>query len=175
MFYAATYEVLSLSISLGNLTFVHKFKPEPQVAADGVTPVPTRKVETPKVVPFNPPDWFHVKLHLPKQIQLDKVRTVEIQIDPGSTLLERVEMKVKSLTAGLRVLVADIQIINTGDTENEDAKIDVAEAGVIKLSSTTSDNQLKSVRLRVPYKSDGDLTELSVCKISSYAGNYSKC
>ncbi|KAF3921036.1 hypothetical protein AA313_de0201879 [Arthrobotrys entomopaga] len=164
-FYAGVYEILSMAVTVNNVTFRHKFKPDPPQSVDGVTPPPPqRRVEVPKVILFQAPDTFHISLNSPKLIQLDKFRTVDVEINAGNTIVERVEMKIKSLTAGLRLLVSDMQIVNGADEKAtlEDATLELDEQGFIKLGSKSDDNKLRHVMLRIPYKSEGDLNELSV-------------
>ncbi|KAK6523228.1 hypothetical protein TWF694_006120 [Orbilia ellipsospora] len=164
-FYAGVYEILSMAVTVNNVTFRHKFKPDPPQSVDGVTPPPPqRRVDVPKVILFQAPDTFHISLNSPKLIQLDKLRTVDVEINAGNTIVERVEMKIKSLTAGLRLLVSDMQIVNGAEEKAtlEDATLELDENGLIKLGSKSEDNKLRHVMLRIPYKSDGDLNELSV-------------
>ncbi|EPS35658.1 hypothetical protein H072_10927 [Dactylellina haptotyla CBS 200.50] len=163
-FYAGVYEILCLEIVINNITFKHKFKPDPPQMVDGVPPPPQRRIEVPKVILFQAPDTFHIALNSPMFIQLDKLRTIELEINAGNTVVERVEMKIKSLTAGLRLLVGDIQIVNgAGEKAHlEDATLEFDENSLIKLGSKSADNRLRHVMLRIPYKSESDLHEISV-------------
>ncbi|KAF3931143.1 hypothetical protein ABW20_dc0109740 [Dactylellina cionopaga] len=161
-FYAGTYEVLSMALNVNNLTFKHKFKPDPPPIIEGVAPLPQRRVEIPKVILFQAPHTFHIDLNSPKLIQLDKLRTIEIEIDSGNTVVERVEMKIKSLTAGLRLLVSDVLVVNSSDGNSDDTELEFEEGGLIKIGSKSEDKRLRNVTLRIPYKSDGDLVELSI-------------
>ncbi|KAK6534173.1 hypothetical protein TWF281_005507 [Arthrobotrys megalospora] len=163
-FYAGTYEILSMDLNVNNLTFKHKFKPDPPQAVDGVPPPTLRKLEIPKIILFQAPETFYIGLNSPKLIQLDKLRTIEVEVNSGNTVVERVEMKVKSLTAGLRLLVSDIQVVNSmeEDASMKDVTLDLDEGGLIKLGTKAEDKKLGNILLRIPYKSDGDLNELSV-------------
>lgn len=123
----------------------------------------SQKLEAPKIYLFQPPDRLMVDLHLSKRLQLDKVRTVEVSIDVGKSLAEKIEMKIKSLTAGLRLLLSEIQIINRLAEDSKQISVDIAEAGVLIIHA--EEGLLNSARLCVPYKADNDLTDLSVCLI----------
>ncbi|KAJ6256519.1 hypothetical protein Dda_8381 [Drechslerella dactyloides] len=165
-FYAGTYEILSMALTVNNLTFKHKFKPDPPPpAAEGAPPHPLKKIaDVPKIILFQAPDTFHIALSASKLIQLDKMRTVQVELSTDNTIVERVEMKVKSLTAGLRLLLSEIQVVNQHDDSApvDDVALSFGEHGLIKLASTASEKRLGNVVLRIPYKSDGDLTDLSV-------------
>ncbi|KAK6333627.1 hypothetical protein TWF730_003812 [Orbilia blumenaviensis] len=163
-FYAGTYEILSMDLNVNNLTFKHKFKPDPPSNGESIPLSVLRKLESPKIILFQAPETFYIGLNSPKLIQLDKLRTVEVEVNSGNTVVERVEMKIKSLTAGLRLLVSDIQVVNGTDEgpTPDDITLDLDEAGLIKLGSKSEGKRLGNITLRIPYKSDGDLNELSV-------------
>ncbi|KAF3155172.1 hypothetical protein TWF569_009706 [Orbilia oligospora] len=163
-FYAGTYEILSMDINVNNLTFKHKFKLDLPLPGESISPSALKKLEPPKIILFQAPETFYIGLNSPKLIQLDKLRTIEVEINSGNTVVERVEMKIKSLTAGLRLLVSDIQVVNKADGEQnvDNITLDLDEAGLIKLGSKAEVKKLGNLLLRIPYKSDGDLNELSV-------------
>ncbi|KAF3919894.1 hypothetical protein ABW21_db0206768 [Orbilia brochopaga] len=165
-FYAGTYEILSMVLAVNNLTFRHKFKPDPPPpAVDGATPqIPKKSVDGPRIILFQAPDTFHIALSASRLIQLDKMRTVQVELSTGNTLVERVEMKIKSLTAGLRLLISEMKVFGERDdrTPSDEVALWFGDQGLIKLKSATSDKRLRNLVLRIPYKSDGDLSDLSV-------------
>lgn len=102
-------------------------------------------------------------MQVPKAIYLDRLRTMDIVLDPGHVDISQADLRIKSLTAGLRILVTEAQT----EGVNVEAK---STPGVLALRP--QDGKLTKARFQIPYKSEGDLAELLIRLELVYTTSY---
>ena len=143
------YQPVSLQLSINNITFTHRF-PDAH----------------PNILVYHIPSSPSTMLHLPKTISLDQRRYCEVSVHPGKFSVPEAELRIKSLTAGLRVLIGESWIIENGESKEQKGEhnsIDMESVGEGILVIKPSDGEtISDCRLGLPYKSDGDLNDLSL-------------
>lgn len=153
-----TYLVERVVLTVNQLTFVHELMAKPTPIApvgltsnSGAASFATKKL---RLSFFPAPRNLMVRLKVPKQIHLDHTKATEIVLDAGGNDILKGELRVRSATAGLRLMTAELQILEgQGIVETNE------KPGVMTLNNV---KRGRSVRLRVPYTSENELTELSV-------------
>lgn len=87
------------------------------------------------------------------------MRAVEFEISAGWNEIKRAELVIRSATAGLRLIIANTEVINGRQEVLADNVGKKAKAGMIVLGNIRKGERLV---LRVPYTAEGDLVELGV-------------
>ncbi|KAH8149309.1 uncharacterized protein LAJ45_06849 [Morchella importuna] len=153
-----TYMADRIIVTANKLTFLHELTPKSSPvtpaglpANSGVAVTTAKKL---KLSFFPAPRNLLVRLEVPKEINLDHPKATEIVLNPGENLVLKGELRVRSATAGLRLMTADLKVL-----EGE-GMVDTNEKPGVILFSNMGKGQ--KIRLRVPYTSENDLTELSV-------------
>lgn len=153
-----SYLVERIVLTANNLTFLHEFvaKSAPAVPVgfasnSGVAVSTAKKL---RLSFFPAPRNLMVRLEVPNQIHLEHPKATEIVLDAGRNEVEKGELRVRSSTAGLRLMTSELQILEGQSVVGTNEK-----PGVITLNNLAMG---QIVRLRVPYTSENELTELSV-------------
>ena len=87
-------------------------------------------------------------------IHLERSKAIYVEIQPGQNEVEAAELTLKSGSAGLRLLTADVEAIN-GDDQIRDH----GRAGTLYLDKLASNSKLG---LTVPFKLDADTAEIII-------------
>lgn len=153
-----SYIVDKIILIANKLHFVHELitKSTPNTALGlGSTPVaavPT--VKKTKLLFYPAPRSLVVKLEVPKQIHLEHMKAIELVLDPGKNNVTKAELRLRSATAGLRLMTASVKFLEGSDSASMGDK-----SGVFALKDLTPE---KKVRFRLPYTSENELTELAL-------------
>lgn len=153
-----SYLVERIVLTANNLTFLHELvaKSTPAVPVafasnSGTTVSAARKL---RLSFFPAPRNLMVRLEVPNQIHLEHPKATEIVLDAGENEVLKGELRLRSATAGLRLMTAELQILEGQGVVSANER-----PGVITLNNFRMG---QTVRLRVPYTSENELTELSV-------------
>lgn len=95
---------------------------------------------------YPPPDGLHAKLVFPHLVNLENMRTLEIEVNSGRNDIQTGTIRVRPATAGLRVRVTEAEVVNGEigvDASNEFGNIDFSQL-----------RPHSSARIRVPYTSE---------------------
>ena len=174
-----SYIVEQLTVHAGKLRFVHEF-----MAASAGTVSPGRLALLPAVSNsavtaataaaaalaarktklrfFPAPRALTGRLEMPKDIFLDRMRSVEIVVSAGQNHVVAGELRIRSATAGLRLITASIEMIEGADAvaaADEPAAQTGGKPGTLALRDL---RPRQRIRLRLPYSSDNELAELMV-------------
>lgn len=97
------------------------------------------------------------KLELPRHIQLDKVRAVDVCLSSGWNDIANGELRIRSATAGLRLQTAEAEVVegSLNITARSRSRPGVFGFGILLAHST--------IKIRIPYALEQDLPEISVC------------
>jgi hypothetical protein len=102
---------------------------------------------------YPPVDGLEARISFPHYINLEETRTLEVELESGRNAVSKGVLRVRPATAGLRLRLAEITIV--------DGKIDMttnAESGKIEFVDFGPGS---SVRFRLPYTIDENHTTLS--------------
>lgn len=155
---SGTYMADRIILTTGKLTFLHELAPKSTPATlaslppnSGVVVTTAKKL---KLSFFPAPRNLSARLEIPRQINLDQPKATEIVLDLGENEALKGELRIRPATAGLRLITADLRILEGQGT------VDINEKPGAILFSNAGKGQ--KIRLKVPYTSENDLTELSV-------------
>lgn len=107
----------------------------------------------PYIYCYPPPEGLHAKVVSPHLINLEAMRTLELELDSGRNDIQAGTIRVRPATAGLRLRVSEVEIV--------DGEINVTpnvEAGTLEFTQLPPH---KFVRLRIPYTVEESVTTLS--------------
>ena len=133
------YIVEQVVVHAGKLRFVHDF------SGDAVKPE--------KLCFFPAPRGLTGRLEMPRDIHLEKLRAVEIVVETGENEILTGEVRIRSATAGLRLLTSALDVLEGPVDVDDDTP------GSLALKDITAKT---TIRLRLPYKSENELTEMLV-------------
>lgn len=153
-----SYLVERIVLTANNLTFLHELVakstqsvPVAFTSNSGTTVSTAKKL---RLSFFPAPRNLMVRLEVPNQIHLEHPKATEIVLDAGENDVLKGELRLRSATAGLRLMTAELQILDGQGVVKTSEK-----PGVVTLNNFKTG---QIVRLRVPYTSENELTELSV-------------
>ncbi|KAI5841240.1 trafficking protein particle complex subunit 10 [Tricharina praecox] len=153
------YIVEQLTITAGKLKFVHEFMartmpdtPLGLVSSAGTAIAAAKKT---KLSFFPAPRGLTGKLEMPKDIHLEKMRMVEIKVSSGKNTIEKGELRIRSATAGLRLITGSLEVVSGTDV----VVVNPEKPGTLCLKEFPAESE---IRVRLPYNSDNELTELMV-------------
>lgn len=102
---------------------------------------------------YPPPTGLEARLASPRYINLEELRTLEIELESGRNNVSKASLRVRPATAGLRLRIAETEVVD-GEVEMTASP----ESGSIEIV----DFDLESaVRFRIPYTVDENHTMLS--------------
>jgi len=153
-----SYIVDKIILIANKLHFVHEpiAKSTPDTALGlGSTPVAAVPiVKKTKLLFYPAPRSLVAKLEVPKQIHLEHMKAIELVLDPGKNNVTKAELRLRSATAGLRLMMASVKFLEGSDAASMGDK-----PGVVNLKGLSPE---KKVRFRLPYTSENELTELAL-------------
>jgi trafficking protein particle complex subunit 10 len=114
----------------------------------------------PRLLLYQRPDAFDVKLFASKYLHLDRNRLVEIELSSGWNDVLNGELHVRAATAGLRLHTSDAKVV---DNQLEIPK--KSEAGVIRFGALQSKSKVK---ILVPFSLENDVNDISLKLEVSY-------
>lgn len=153
------YTAQSISLATGKLVFTHDFIPIPQPSPALTTHATTSASSTASTsLNFFPsPSSLMARLEMPKKIHLAHLRTVEIVVSTGNNHLKEGEMRIKSGTAGLRLMTGSVSLLSSPEGAISAPLADTP--GTVHLGECPKDSE---IRLSLPYTSETDLSEITV-------------
>ncbi|RPB04129.1 hypothetical protein L873DRAFT_1759340 [Choiromyces venosus 120613-1] len=158
MIIPGSYIVDKIILIANKLHFVHELiaKSAPNTTLGlGSTPVTAVPAVKKMKLSFYPaPRSLVVTLKVPKRIHLEHIKAIELVLDPGRNNVTKGELRLRSATAGLRLMIASVKFLEGSGVASAGDK-----SGVFTLKDLTPE---KKVRLRLPYTSENELTELAV-------------
>lgn len=107
----------------------------------------------PYIFCYPPPGGLHAKVVSPHLINLEAMRTLELELNSGYNNIKSGTIRVRPATAGLRLRIAETEVV--------DGELDLAannDSGVIEFTKLPSQS---FVRLRIPYTVEETFTTLS--------------
>jgi trafficking protein particle complex subunit 10 len=114
----------------------------------------------PRLLLYQRPNAFEVKLFASTYLHLDRNRFVEIELSSGWNNVLNGELHVRAATAGLRLQTSDVKVV---DDQLEVYK--KSEAGVIRFKALQPESKVK---ILVPFSLENDVNEISVKLELSY-------
>lgn len=109
--------------------------------------------QRPYVFCYPAPNGLHAKVVSPHLINLEAMRTLELELNSGRNDIQSGTIRVRPATAGLRLRIAETEVV--------DGELDLVanhDSGVIEFSRLSSQS---FVRLRIPYTVEEAFTTLS--------------
>lgn len=150
-----TYLVSHVSLHANNLSLRYEH---------GNTGTSFGKVEgffkCPKLLIYQQPEAFDLKLFSSKYMHLARNRSLEIELSPGRNNVTNGALHVRAATAGLRLQTSAATVID-GDLEISDT----SEAGIIRFGAMNSNS---TSRLRLPFNLEHEVSDISLKLEVSY-------
>lgn len=155
-----SYIAEQLEISVGKLRFVHDFMAKTTPATplgiiNSNSAVAITAAKRNKLSFFPAPRALKGRLEMPKGINLERMRSVEVVIDVGDNNVFKGELRIRSATAGLRLITGSLEVMSATDA----IIVDPATPGTLGLMEIPAGSE---IRIRLPYNSDNELTELMI-------------
>ena len=114
----------------------------------------------PRLLLYQRPDAFDVKLFASRYLHLDRNRFLEIELFSGWNDVSSGELHVRAATAGLRLQTSDVKVI-----DNELQLSKRSEAGVIRFGTFQPESKVK---ILVPFNLENDVNDVSLKLEISY-------
>ncbi|KAA8911750.1 trafficking protein particle complex subunit 10 [Sphaerosporella brunnea] len=153
------YIVEQLAIHVGKLKFMHEFMarttPEVPLGLVSNSAAAASLAKKTKISFYPSPRGLTGKLQMPKEIHLEKMRMVEIVVLAGENNISKGQLRIKSATAGLRLITSSLEALTGSDV----VVVNAETPGTLGLQDFSAGSE---IRLRLPYNSDNELTELMV-------------
>lgn len=149
MLMPGNYEVDQIRIKSSNV-LLH-FERELGQVVDKPFPV----LQNPVVTLYQRTSSLDVRLSSSKDIRLDSNNMLEVEVMTGWNDITSAEVKIKSATGGLRLLMGDAVILD----ESAGGKPKKAEGGAFTFGSVTRNS---SVKIRFPFKMEQDVLHVAV-------------
>ncbi|KAF3491930.1 uncharacterized protein GIQ15_01447 [Arthroderma uncinatum] len=151
------YYIDRIEMQAGNITFIQDY--DSQVAAshilqDTTVKSPASEDERPHIVCYPAAEAFGGKISQSRAINLVENRSLDIELNSGWNDISTGYVRLKPATAGLRLIIADVSLVDGSLTLDDEKK-----GGRICFSSLARDS---TAILRVPYTMEGSQTTLSV-------------
>jgi hypothetical protein len=118
-------------------------------------------LKCPRVLLYQRPDAFDVKLFASRYLHLDRNRFLEIELSSGWNDVSSGELHVRAATAGLRLQTSDVKVV---DDQLEVSKR--SEAGVIRFGALKPESKVK---ILVPFNLENDANDISLKLEISYS------
>lgn len=144
-----TYEVDRIQLYSGSLMLNFErqaFQPFDRTAVN---------LRNPYVVLFQRADTLDLQVEPSPIVLLDRNNAMDLHLTMGRNEVQTCDVRVRSATGGLRLLISEAQIVGDG----EQPQLKTSEAGLFSLSDLKSGS---SVRLRVPFTTEQDVASVSV-------------
>lgn len=158
------YLIDKLVLESKKLHFSHEFQPKPQTTPLGITNANMSgrraSMSGPSLLIYPHGESLEARATLANDIHIDKLRSVVLTIATGRNSTERLDLRLKSASAGLRLHTADAEII-----ESNHSQLDTSQAGMLKLGAVDTG---VDVKIRVPYSTERSLDELTVKLEANY-------
>lgn len=159
-----TYALQNITLCSGKLVFSHDYEtpsssnPGHASAMSALTATTTRSLTPATTLTFFPsPTSLVARLEMPARIHLAELRTVEIVIATGgNNQLITGEIRIKSGTAGLRLMTGSLSILSAPDGA---VLLNADTPGKIPLGPCPRDSE---IRLSLPYTSETEVAEITV-------------
>lgn len=158
------YLIDKLVLESKKLHFSHEFQPKPQTTPLGITNANMSgrraSMSGPSLLVYPHGESLEARATLANDIHIDKLRSIVLAVATGRNSTERLDLRLKSASAGLRLHTADAEII-----ESKHSHLDTSQAGMLKLGAVDTG---VDVKVRVPYSTERSLDELTVKLEASY-------
>jgi hypothetical protein len=153
-----SYIVERVILHAGKLAFVHEF----MAKTTPTTPLgaPSHSAQVAAVMKtklsfFPALRALTGRLEMPKNIQLEQTRTVEVVINVGENHISKGEFRIRSATAGLRLMTRSLEVLSGADA----VETSQDSPGVLRMKNTRAGTD---IRVLLPYSSESELTELMI-------------
>ncbi|EED21634.1 TMEM1 family protein, putative [Talaromyces stipitatus ATCC 10500] len=143
-----------IEIRVQNLVFTHTGHVSLSALPPGFRDSEPAEAETrPSIWCYPPVNGLEARLVAPRSINLEELRTLEVELDSGRNNISKGLLRIRPATAGLRLRTSEIAVIS-GDIEMT-PNTDSGSIEFINLEQETL------IRIRVPYTVDENHTTLS--------------
>ena len=156
-----SYIAEQLVVYVGRLKFVHDFMAR-TTPATPLGPVSNSNsaaamavVKKNKLSFYPAPRALKGRLEMPAGIHLERMRSVEVVVDVAENNVFKGELRIRSATAGLRLMTASLEILSASDA----IVINPETPGTLGLLDIPAGSE---IRIRLPYTSENELTEIMV-------------
>jgi trafficking protein particle complex subunit 10 len=117
-------------------------------------------LKCPRLLLYQRPESFDVKLFASRYMHLDRNRFLEIELSSGWNDVLNGEVHVRAATAGLRLQTSDVKVTN-----NQLEILKTSDAGVIRFGALPS---TYSVRILVPFTIENEVNDIALKLEVSY-------
>jgi len=158
MIIPGTYLVNHVSLHASNV--ILKFEQGNTVPAQSKE---DRFLRCPKLLVYQQPAAFDVKLYASKYMHLNRNRSLELELSSGWNDVQNGELQIRAATAGLRLQTSEAKVV-TGSLDLHRK----AEVGTIRFGAMSPGTELK---IRVPFSLEYEVDEISLKLEISYTTN----
>ncbi|KAG6000327.1 hypothetical protein E4U21_005605 [Claviceps maximensis] len=155
-----SYRITRLSLTSNNLLIHHE---------QDANQLPVRTSDVFKnadVTLFQRATGLNVQLTSSKHISLGKNNALDLIVTPGWNALKSCEVRIRSTTGGLRLLMTEAKLVGEGeDVSSSTSFVKPSEPGAVFLGSIAPDAH---VTVRFPYSVEQDLGDVSVRVEATY-------
>lgn len=117
----------------------------------------------PRILLYQRPNAFDVKLFASRCLYLDRNRFLEIELSSGWNDVSSGELHVRAATAGLRLQTSDVRVVDNQLEVYKRSEVGVIRFGVLKPES--------KVKILVPFNLENDANDISLKLEISYSTN----
>ncbi|KAL1306481.1 hypothetical protein AAFC00_005176 [Neodothiora populina] len=146
-----------LVLDSDKLRFIHDFQPKPQATPLGITNATKAEQDAastgPAVLIFPHGDAFEVRASLTRQIYVDKLRDVVIDINTGRNAVESLDLRLRAASAGLRLHTAEATTLGEG------IELDTSQGGLLHTEAIDANQQ---VRIALPYSLEHSRSDVTI-------------
>ena len=144
------YIVDHLEMRMGNVVFIRNYRFESAEPSSLQGIIDDRATDTPPpfVLCYPPAEGLEAKISPSSLIDLGEYRTMEVQLKSGWNDISKGSIKLKPATAGLRLLVSNVSVVNSDINLRKDS----TTTGHLEFENLPPNSH---VTLRVPYTVEG--------------------
>ncbi|KAK2750367.1 hypothetical protein FQN57_003847 [Myotisia sp. PD_48] len=158
------FYVDQVELVAGNITFVQNYKIEEVSHVMQDTKLPAIEESRPCVICFPAVNAFKIRVSQSRSINLDGLRTLDLEMKSGWNNITRGSIRLKPNTAGLRLLVHETVLESTGE-DSASVKVDDEKTGKLSFSSFAEDSVAV---FKIPYSLESNQPVLSIIVNAEY-------
>jgi hypothetical protein len=168
------YYVDKIILKAEKLRFTHDLRPPtiPETSALGIVYAPSgdeerNQRERPFVLLYPHTRAFEAKTQLAKSTHMEKTKHLEVRLSSGSNDVDRVDLRLKPASAGLRLYLGDAEASGIDRRNDKDAKVGILALGGIAPQQEAT--------VKIPYTMDHAISKIVVrleAHYSTAAGDF---
>jgi hypothetical protein len=168
------YYIDKIILKAKKLRFIHDLRPPtiPETSALGIVYAPSgdeerNQRERPFVLLYPHTRAFEASTRLAKSTHMEKTKHLEVRLSSGSNDVDRIDIRLKPASAGLRLYLGDAEASGIDRRNDKDTKV-----GILALGSIAPDRE---ATVQIPYTMDHAISKIVIrleAHYSTAAGDF---